>query len=81
MTSLVSISINETTTTNDIFEIIAIFAESKNTKLENFSNFESLNRIPKNYLRKSDFLTDEVFSKYKSETSLMRYIKSLEIRI
>ena len=76
--SLVSISINETTTTNDIFEIIAIFAESKNTKLENFSNFESLNRIPKNYLRKSDFLTDEVFSKYKSETSLMRYIKFLE---
>ena len=76
--SLVSISINETTTTNDIFEIISIFAESKNTKLENFSNFESLNRIPKNYLRKSDFLTDEVFSKYKSETSLMRYIKFLE---
>ena len=76
--SIVSISINETTTTNDIFEIISIFAESKNTKLENFSNFESLNRIPKNYLRKSDFLTDEVFSKYKSETSLMRYIKFLE---
>ena len=76
--SLVSISINETTTTNDIFEIISVFAESKNTKLENFSNFESLNRIPKNYLRKSDFLTDEVFSKYKSETSLMRYIKFLE---
>ena len=76
--SIVSISINETTTTNDIFEIISIFADSKNTKLENFSNFESLNRIPKNYLRKSDFLTDEVFSKYKSETSLMRYIKFLE---
>ena len=76
--NLVSISINETTTTNDIFEIISIFAESKNTKLENFSNFESLNRIPKNYLRKSDFLRDEVFSKYKSETSLMRYIKFLE---
>ena len=76
--SSVSISINETTTTNDIYEIISIFAESKNTKLENFSNFESLNRIPKEYSRTTSFLTDEVFSKYKSETSLMRYIKFLE---
>ena len=46
--NLVSISINETTTTSDIFEIISIFSSSKNTNIENFSNFESLNRIPKN---------------------------------
>ena len=74
----VSISINETTSINDIYDIVSIFAKSKNIKLENFSNFESLNRIPKNYRRESDFMADEVFSKYKSETSLMRYIKSLE---
>ena len=74
----VSISINETTTTNDIYQIISIFAESKNIKLENFSNFESLNRIPKEYSRITSFLTDDVFSKYKSETSIMRYIKFLE---
>ena len=76
--NLVSISINETTTTNDIFEIISIFSSSIDSNIENFSNFESLNRIPKKYARTSTFLTDEVFSKYKSETSLMRYIKSLE---
>ena len=76
--NLVSISINETTTTKDIFEIISIFASSIDSNIENFSNFESLNRIPKKYVRTSTFLTDEVFSKYKSETSLMRYIKSLE---
>ena len=74
----VSISINETTSINDIYDIVSIFAKSKNIKLENFSNFESLNRIPKKYRRESDFMADEVFSKYKSETSLMRYIKSLE---
>ena len=76
--NLVSISINETTTTSDIFEIISIFSSSVDSNIENFSNFESLNRIPKKYVRTSTFLTDEVFSKYKSETSLMRYIKSLE---
>ena len=74
----VSISINETTSINDIYDIVSIFAKAKNIKLENFSNFESLNRIPKKYRRESDFMADEVFSKYKSETSLMRYIKSLE---
>ena len=76
--NLVSISINETTTTSDIFDIISIFSSSVDSNIENFSNFESLNRIPKKYVRTSTFLTDEVFSKYKSETSLMRYIKSLE---
>src|SRR5690606_33704484 len=34
--------------------------------------------IPENVERKKDFLTNEVFNRYHSETDMMRYIKKLE---
>ena len=74
----ISMSMNETTSFGDLNEIIAVFAEvtgkeafevTENVKEQNFP--ESLNRT-------SSFLTHDVFNKYHSETSLMRYIKKLE---
>jgi len=73
----ISISINESTELNDIQQIVQVVCEStgKDYHFESESDFES---IPNNFCRKSEFLREEVFNKYRSETSMMRYIKSLE---
>ena len=73
----ISISINESTELDDIKQIVEVVCEStgKDYHFESESDFES---IPNNFCRKSEFLREEVFNKYRSETSMMRYIKSLE---
>ena len=73
----ISISINESTELDDIKQIVEVVCEStgKDYHFESESDFES---IPNNFIRKSEFLKEEVFNKYRSETSMMRYIKSLE---
>ena len=74
----VSISLNETTSINDINTIIAIFAQSCNKQTSSVSDLLSGNQFPKNLERKSAFLKHDVFNKYHSESALMRYIKMLE---
>ena len=75
--SEISISINESTELNDVKQIIELICQStgKDFCFESKIDFES---IPKNFCRKSEFLKGKVFNKYRSETSMMRYIKSLE---
>ena len=71
----ISISVNEKTNLKDLKEIISVFEEftNKESTLEKFpTDIESINE------RKSDILSHPVFNSYHSETSLMRYIKSLE---
>ena len=73
-----SISINEATEINDIEKICEIF-ESILSKKSNIKEIESINpSIPTIYARKTSFLDEKVFNSYQSETSMMRYIKSLE---
>ncbi len=71
----ISISVNEKTNMRDLKEIISVFEEFTNKKssIEEFpTDIEFINE------RKSDILSHPVFNSYHSETSLMRYIKSLE---
>jgi len=71
----ISISVNEKTNMKDLKEIISVFEEFMNKKssIEEFpTDIEFINE------RKSDILSHPVFNSYHSETSLMRYIKSLE---
>ena len=71
----VSISVNEKTNMKDLKEIISVFEEfmNKESSIEEFpTDIEVINE------RKSDILSHPVFNSYHSETSLMRYIKSLE---
>ncbi len=74
----VSISINETTTVKDLNKIISIFAEAVKKEFSKLTELISGNKIPKSVNRKTEFLTNEVFNTYHSETDLMRYIKKLE---
>jgi len=74
----VCISINETTTTENINAIIELFAQFLEKKIP--SNIKELNVkfLSNLFTRKTKFLTHPVFNSYHSETALMRYIKSLE---
>ena len=74
----ISISLNETTSLKDLNAIIAVFGEAVNSdSLKIESLVESL-AIPSELIRKTSFLTDNVFNTYHSETEMMRYIKKLE---
>jgi glycine dehydrogenase len=74
----ISISLNETILFSDLNEVIAIFAEALGKEAFEVSDYVLENNYPMHLNRKSEFLTHEVFNKYHSETSLMRYIKKLE---
>lgn len=78
--STVSISINEATTIKDLNKIISIFSEAIKKDSQKISELDSGNRIPQEVARKTEFLQQEVFNSYHSETELMRYIKKLERR-
>ncbi|MCK5400188.1 MAG: glycine dehydrogenase (aminomethyl-transferring), partial [Flavobacteriaceae bacterium] len=74
----ISISVNETTSIEDINTIISIFAEATNKDAFKVDSLVRANAIPSELKRKTDFLTHEIFNSYHSETELMRYIKTLE---
>lgn len=74
----VVISVNETTTIEDINQIIAIFAQATSQEAFEIETLTEGKAIPESVIRKTDFLTHEVFNTYQSETDMMRYIKKLE---
>ncbi|WP_369753109.1 aminomethyl-transferring glycine dehydrogenase [Flavobacterium sp. WC2409] len=74
----ISISVNETILSSDINQVIAIFAEAVGKEAFEVSEYVLENNYPMLLNRTSEFLTHEVFNKYHSETSMMRYIKKLE---
>ena len=78
--NLVTISIDETTTPSDIEYIVVVFEKyaGKKSNLANLNHSEILNNIPTTLTRTSEYLTHPVFNSHRSETQMMRYIKSLE---
>lgn len=75
----VQVSLNETTTEDDLNMMVSIFAKAKgktaDTKVSLAKDFSA---IPQNFKRQSAYLQQEVFNSFHSETELMRYIKRLE---
>lgn len=76
--SLVGISIDETTTTSDIADIVNIFINSEDAVAFDIHHDLALTNIPTALTRTSSFLTHPVFNSYHSETLMMRYMKKLE---
>ena len=73
--SEISISVNEKTDLKDLDLIVSIFEENigqKSSEIDFPNNYAIENK------RESEILSHPVFNSYHSETSLMRYIKSLE---
>lgn len=82
--SIVTISIDETTSPEDIKTMVRFFAKVKGKTLSDV-NFDELKAnvktvIPDALQRKSDFLTHAIFNSHHSEHEMLRYIKSLEAK-
>ena len=65
-----TIAVDETTTAQDLSELLAVFSVDSLTEAES--------SLTSAMLRDSDYLTHSVFSRYHSETEMMRYLKRLE---
>ena len=74
----VSISINETTSLNDLNTIVSVFADANDKQANPIEGLTNATHFPEHLIRTSSFLKHDVFNKYHSETALMRYIKMLE---
>ncbi|WP_196884994.1 aminomethyl-transferring glycine dehydrogenase [Aureivirga sp. CE67] len=76
--NVVTISLNETTSLNDVNEILNIFAQLAGKEAVVMNEVTATEELPVSLERTSDFLTNEVFNTYHSESEMMRYIKRLE---
>ncbi len=73
----VGISIDETTNPEDIGWIIEVFAKAANKKWQVAQEYPDGFDIDEQFKRDSEFMKEEVFNKYRSETEMLRYIKNL----
>jgi glycine dehydrogenase len=76
--SKLSFAFDETTSNDELIEIVSIFAAASNQK--DFSLEISETGFQATLARTSNFLAHPVFNKYRSESDMMRYIKKLENR-
>jgi len=73
----VGISVDETTTVDDVTAIVEIFAGAEGKKSAVASPSQETN-WPTSLVRKSSYLTHPVFNTHHSEHEMLRYIKRLE---
>ncbi len=73
-TTHIGISLDETTTTADVDELLEIFGAKIGLKTLSTSG------IPLDLQRKSPYLTHPVFNSYHSETEMLRYIHRLQTK-
>ena len=76
----VSVSIDETTTRQDLLDIVVVFATAAghSSASVDFDYAAALENIPSALTRTTAFLTHPVFNSHRSESQMMRYIKQLE---
>jgi len=75
----VCISVNETTSKEDLNAILNVFSKFKSTETTEIETLADIDIISNSELyRTTEYLKSPVFNTYHSETELMRYIKSLE---
>jgi glycine dehydrogenase len=77
--SAVGISLNETTTTEDLADLLAIFAPNDSLSFEIGELAAAVSpSYPESLSRKSSYLTHPVFLRHHSETEFLRYVHRLE---
>lgn len=75
---LIGISIDETTTAEDLFDLINCFENDTNPVAFSVAEEATLKHIPAAFVRTSSYLTHPNFNTHQSESQMMRYIKQLE---
>ena len=76
--NVIGISLDETTTLDDIMAILGVFNFSDAPVSLSLDEEMILEHIPTSLTRTSEYLTAHVFNAHHSETQMMRYIKMLE---
>jgi glycine dehydrogenase len=80
----VSISLDETTSVEDVLTIVKFFAKVKGKSLSDVAVDEIKQNIstviPANLQRTTPYLTHQLFNAHHSEHEMLRYIKSLEAK-
>ncbi|WP_367388320.1 aminomethyl-transferring glycine dehydrogenase [Lewinella sp. LCG006] len=77
----VQISLDETTTREDVEQIAGILAvDFEQDTIALATEEPAAISVPENLQRSTDYLTHPVFNTYQTETEMMRYIKRLENR-
>jgi len=76
----VGISIDETTTMSVVEAVWRAFGDTSEAAARRCSELETASTIPDALLRASPFLTHSVFHRYRSETEMLRYMRSLADR-
>ena len=83
----IDIALNETVTTDDVLDVLGVFASALNKPSPHAELFElpkgvlalhGAEDLPPPLRRTSAFMTHPVFNTHRSETEMMRYIRSLE---
>ncbi|HPT30785.1 MAG TPA: aminomethyl-transferring glycine dehydrogenase [Prolixibacteraceae bacterium] len=74
----VGISVDETTNLEDINWIVEVFARAANRPVPAIQDIDYTWSLEPGFRRSSAYMQQEVFKKYRSETEMLRYIKSLE---
>jgi glycine dehydrogenase len=74
----IGISLDETAMIDDLYDLINCFENDVDPVAFDIHADEPLHHIPQHLARKSSFLTNPVFNIHRSESQMMRYIKSLE---
>lgn len=77
--SNVGISIDETTNLEDMNWILEVFAKAANKPWPVIKAYPENVVTDEKFARTSEFMSQEVFNKYRSETEMVRYIKKLEL--
>jgi len=74
----IGISLDEATELSDLFDLINCFENDTDAVTFDIRHDAELDHIPSSLTRTSEFLTHPVFNTHRSESQMMRYIKSLE---
>jgi glycine dehydrogenase len=75
---IVQFSTDESATEEKLNEILEIFSLAARKAVHFEESIGIMTRIEPSFLRKTSFMKQEVFHRYRSETELMRYIRMLE---
>ena len=71
----VGIALNETVDISDLSDLVGVFSGKQRSSL---SVHDEGNQVPASLRRTSAFMTHPVFNTHRSETEMMRYVRSLE---
>jgi glycine dehydrogenase len=74
----IGISLDETTGIEELYDLINCFENDKDPVAFDISQDDELHHLPASLIRTSAYLTHPVFNTHRSESQMMRYIKSLE---